>query len=156
MAGINKIIIQYFNHSLNLNKFYFNLWLKTSNQMKLDEKSIIISRAMSRHSLKLKSKRRLHEILRKFFEKQFMYFTKSLFITIKQYKDFDFAISLMEKYIKLVEYKKIRRISILKEKLSMLINNNEYLNNRDKLTNFFKKWSRMNDKINFSKKVITI
>ena len=124
--------------------------------MKLDEKSIIISRAMSKHSLKLKSKRRLHEILRKFFEKQFMYFTKSLFITINQYKDFEFAISLMEKYIKLVEYRKIRRISTLKEKLSMLINNYEYLNERDKLTNFFKKWSRMNDKINFSKKVITI
>ena len=137
---------------LNLNKYYYNLWKKNLLKMKLNRGATIISKAILMLNRKLFSKNRIKKLFRKYSIKNLVDFFILIKTDQKKYIAIDLGCNRLEKVIKYVVFKKIKKLSYLKEKLFYLINRNKYY--KFVLMKNLIRWKMINDRINFIKKVI--
>lgn len=153
---INAIFIKKYIDRSNFTFYYLNLWQKNSLKMKINQGVNIISKATLRFTKKRLAKRKLKKLFRKNFIKNLLDFSNIIKISRNKSRLLETASARLEKFIKLVEFRKMKKLSNLKEKLTYSIDKCELKSERSKVTRYFKRWKKIKNKIIFKEKVYLI
>jgi len=134
-------------------KCYLNLWRKNVAKVKIIKASYVISRAFKKYVRIRHSKKKLAHFFRLYFIMKSCEFFKSIEINLKKMKKLTNACEKVQRIMKVMIFKRLKKRATFLNKLKEIIVNNEEGKYRFLLKKKVRMWKNYKDKDNFIRKV---
>jgi hypothetical protein len=134
-------------------KCYLNLWIKNVTKIKITKATYVISRAFKKYVKTLNSKKKLAHFSRLFIIKKSCEFLKSVENSISKVKQFTIACEKVQRFVRLMIFKRLKKRASLLNKLKEIILNYEEGKYKLLLKQKVGMWRNYKDKDDFIRKV---